>query len=113
MSLMNLKLNIITQVILIYIWGSISVFASPVEKTGVKDYEGVKGTVKVTVSEDKITIADSIQQGGCEFGQVGCIIHFREGNIDWSLLCRRDEPFKAEFEGDHVAAHSFLYRFSC
>ncbi len=60
MSLMNLKLNIITQVILIYIWGSISVFASPVEKTGAKDYEGVNGTVKVIVSEDKITIADSI-----------------------------------------------------
>jgi hypothetical protein len=60
MSLMNRKLSIIIQVILICIFSCISVFASLVEKTGVKDYEGVKGTVKVTVSEDKITIADSI-----------------------------------------------------
>ncbi len=55
---MNIKL--IIHVMLIYIFSCISVFASPVEKTGVKDYEGVKGTVKVTVSENKITIADSI-----------------------------------------------------
>jgi hypothetical protein len=60
MSMRNLKLSIIIHVMLIYIFGCISVFASPVEKIGVKDYEGVKGTVKVTVSEDKITIADSI-----------------------------------------------------
>jgi hypothetical protein len=76
MSLMNLKLNIITQVILIYIWGSISVFASPVEKTGFKDYEGVKGTVKVTVSEDKITIADSISLKVEVSSSKGCIARF-------------------------------------